>query len=184
VTLTQRNMQLLMCLVAGLMLGVAVLHLMPHAFIFTGSIDAIAYGMLAGLLVMWALVRLFHFHQHVAVDQQGHIEAVECGHDHAHPHEHHVVSWKVYALIFGALCVLTAVTVLVTGYDFGPFNLIVALGVAVTKANLVVLYFMHARYSPKLTGVVIASSIAFFVILVFLTLTDYLSRPWPLTAAG
>jgi len=48
----------------------------------------------------------------------------------------------------------------------------------------VVLFFMHARYSPKLTGVVIASSIAFFLILVFLTLTDYLSRPWPLTAAG
>jgi cytochrome c oxidase subunit 4 len=75
--------------------------------------------------------------------------------------------------------VLTVVTVAVTGYDFGPFNLIVALGVAIAKASLVVLYFMHARYSPKLTGVVIASGIAFFVILVFLTLTDYLSRPWP-----
>ena len=60
---------------------------------------------------------------------------------------------------------LTGVTVLVTGFDFGPLNLIVALGVAVTKASLVVLYFMHARYSPQLTGVVIASSIAFFVIL-------------------
>lgn len=89
VTLTQRNMQLLMCLVAGLMLGVAVLHLLPHAFVFTGSIDTTAYGILAGLLVMWALVRLFHFHQHVAVDEHGHIEAVECGHDHAHGHEHH-----------------------------------------------------------------------------------------------
>ena len=98
--------------------------------------------------------------------------------------EHHVVPLKVYLGVFLALCVLTAVTVAVTGYDFGPFNLIVALGVAITKATLVVLYFMHARYSPKLTGVVIASSIAFFVILVFLTLTDYVSRPWPLTAAG
>jgi zinc and cadmium transporter len=89
VTLTQRNMQLLMCLVAGLMLGVAILHLMPHAFVFTRSIDATAYGMLAGLLLMWALVRLFHFHQHVAVDEQGHIEAVACGHDHGHEHHHH-----------------------------------------------------------------------------------------------
>jgi zinc and cadmium transporter len=87
VTLTQRNMQLLMCLVSGLMLGVAVLHLMPHAFVFTGSIDMTAYGMLFGLLVMWALVRLFHFHQHVSVDEQGHVEAVDCGHDHAH-HDH------------------------------------------------------------------------------------------------
>jgi cytochrome c oxidase subunit 4 len=101
----------------------------------------------------------------------------------AHP-QGHVVPLKVYLGVFLALCVLTVVTVAVTGYDFGPFNLIVALGVAITKATLVVLYFMHARYSPKLTGVVIASSIAFFVILVFLTLTDYVSRPWPLTAAG
>jgi cytochrome c oxidase subunit 4 len=93
--------------------------------------------------------------------------------------EHHVVPVRVYVGIFLALCVLTVVTVAVTGYDFGPFNLIVALGVAIAKASLVVLYFMHARYSPKLTGVVIASSVAFFVILVFLTLTDYLSRPWP-----
>jgi zinc and cadmium transporter len=78
-----------MCLVAGLMLGVAILHLMPHAFVFTGSIDTTAYGMLAGLLIMFALVRLFHFHQHVAVDEHGHIEAVECGHDHAHHHHDH-----------------------------------------------------------------------------------------------
>jgi cytochrome c oxidase subunit 4 len=91
----------------------------------------------------------------------------------------HVVPVKVYLGVFLALCVLTVVTVAVTGYDFGPFNLIVALGVALTKATLVVLYFMHARYSPRLTGVVVASSVAFFVILVFLTLTDYVSRPWP-----
>jgi cytochrome c oxidase subunit 4 len=105
---------------------------------------------------------------------------------HVHPEsekaypEHQVVSWKLYVLIFAALCLLTGVTVLVTGFDFGPLNLVVALGVAVAKASLVVLYFMHARYSPKLTAVVISAAIAFFVILVFLTLTDYLSRPWPL----
>jgi cytochrome c oxidase subunit 4 len=98
--------------------------------------------------------------------------------------EHHVVSWKVYIAVFMALAALTVVTVWVTGHDFGPFNLVVALGIAVTKATLVVLYFMHARYSPRLTGVVIASSIVFLVILVFLILTDYLSRPWPLVAAG
>ena len=96
----------------------------------------------------------------------------------AHPRGH-AVPVKVYLGVFLTLCALTVITVAVTGYDFGPFNLIVALGVAITKATLVVLYFMHARYSPKLTGVVIASSLAFFVILVFLTLTDYLSRPWP-----
>ena len=97
--------------------------------------------------------------------------------------EHHVVPLKVYLGVFLALCVLTVITVAVTGYDFGPLNLIVALAVAITKASLVVLFFMHARYSPKLTGVVIAASIAFFVILVFLTWTDYVSRPWPLATS-
>jgi cytochrome c oxidase subunit 4 len=92
--------------------------------------------------------------------------------------EHHVVPVRVYLTIFGALMALTVITVVVTGYDFGPFNLIVALGVAITKASLVVLYFMHARYSPRLTGVVIAAAITFFVILVFLLGTDYYSRSW------
>ena len=97
---------------------------------------------------------------------------------------HHVVSWKVYVAVLLALAVLTVITVQVAGHDFGPLNLVVALGVAITKATLVVLYFMHARYSPRLTGIVIASSLAFFAILLFLLLTDYLSRPWPLVATG
>jgi cytochrome c oxidase subunit IV len=97
---------------------------------------------------------------------------------------HHVVSWKVYLAVFAALVALTVITVQVAGHDFGELNLVVALAIAVTKASLVVLYFMHARYSPRLTGVVIASGIAFFVILVFLLMTDYISRPWPLVAAG
>jgi cytochrome c oxidase subunit 4 len=99
--------------------------------------------------------------------------------DHA---QDHVVPWRVYLAVFLALCALTVVTVVVTGFDFGPLNLLVALGVALTKATLVVLYFMHARYSPRLTSVVIASCIVFFTILLFLTSIDYLSRPWTLTA--
>ncbi len=91
---------------------------------------------------------------------------------------HHVVSWRMYLAIFGLLCVLTGMTVAVAGYDFGPLNLLVALGIAITKATLVVLYFMHARYSGKLPAVVIAASVAFLFILVFLTLTDYVSRSW------
>jgi len=97
--------------------------------------------------------------------------------------EHHV-SWKVYLGVFLALCVLTVITVEVAGHDFGRLNLVIALGVAITKATLVVLYFMHARYSPKLTGLVIVASVAFFFILVFLLLSDYVSRPWTLVAAG
>jgi cytochrome c oxidase subunit IV len=94
---------------------------------------------------------------------------------------HHVVSWKVYLGVFLALVALTVITVWVAGHDFGAFNLVVALGVAITKASLVVLYFMHARYSERLTHIVIASSLVFFAILVFLLLTDYVSRPWPLS---
>ena len=97
---------------------------------------------------------------------------------------HHVVSWKVYLGVFLALVALTVITVVVAGHDFGAFNLVVALAVAITKATLVVLYFMHARYSERLTHVVIVSSLVFFAILVFLLLTDYLSRPWPLTAGS
>jgi cytochrome c oxidase subunit 4 len=95
---------------------------------------------------------------------------------------HHVVSWKVYLTIFAALCALTVATVEVAGHDFGEYNLIVAVGIAIAKATLVVLYFMHARYSERLTGLVVATAIAFFFILVFLTMTDYVSRPWPLVS--
>ena len=97
----------------------------------------------------------------------------------AHPTVH-VVSWRLYVGIFIALCVLTTSSVVVTGFDLGPFNLFLALAISVAKSTLVVLYFMHARYSPKLTGVVIAAALAFLTILVFLTLADYVSRPWPL----
>jgi cytochrome c oxidase subunit 4 len=93
----------------------------------------------------------------------------------------HIVSWQVYLTVFFLLAILTTLSVVVTGFDFGPLNLIVALAVAGTKSALVVLYFMHARYSSRLTGLVIAAALAFLVILVFLTFTDYASRAWPLT---
>jgi cytochrome c oxidase subunit 4 len=96
----------------------------------------------------------------------------------------HVVSWKVYLGVFLALVALTVATVEVAGHDFGELNLVVALAIAFTKATLVVLYFMHARYSERLTHVVIAASLAFLVILVFLLMSDYVSRPWSLVAAG
>ena len=61
----------------------------------------------------------------------------------------HVVSWKVYLAVFLALSALTVITVQVAGHDFGPFNLVVALGVAITKATLVVLYFCLLYTSPS-----------------------------------
>jgi cytochrome c oxidase subunit 4 len=97
---------------------------------------------------------------------------------------HHVVSWKVYLAVFLALCALTVLTTEVARYDFGELNLIVALAIAVAKASLVILFFMHARYSERLTALVIATAVAFLFILVFLTMSDYATRAWSLVAAG
>jgi cytochrome c oxidase subunit 4 len=90
----------------------------------------------------------------------------------------HVVPLKVYFAVFGTLMVLTAVTVLVAFYNLGPWNTIVAMGIAVTKATLVILFFMHVRYSDRLTRIVVASGFFWFAIMVMLILSDYLSRTW------
>ncbi len=90
----------------------------------------------------------------------------------------HIVSRTVYLVIFGALIVLTVVTYGAAKFDFGneAVNTIIALTIAVTKATLVILYFMHVRYSPRLTWVVIAAGFLWLVIMIGLTLSDYLTR--------
>jgi len=90
----------------------------------------------------------------------------------------HIVPVKTYLLVFLALMVGTAVTTAAAFVDLGPFNPVVALVIAVTKAVLVVLFFMHVKYSSKMTKVTIISAIAFLFILLALTMTDYISRPW------
>jgi cytochrome c oxidase subunit IV len=97
---------------------------------------------------------------------------------------HHVVSWRIYVAIFFALALLTVVTVLAAGRDFGSFNTLIALAIATIKATLVILFFMHVRYSPRLTTLVLLSGFVFLAILIFLTASDYISRPWPITPAG
>jgi cytochrome c oxidase subunit 4 len=90
----------------------------------------------------------------------------------------HIVPKRVYYLVFLALMVGTAATVAVADMDLGVLNIAVALGIAVTKATLVILYFMHVRYSTRLTWVVVASGFFWLGILVALGLSDYLSRGW------
>lgn len=90
----------------------------------------------------------------------------------------HIVSPKIYYLIFGTLMVLTAVTVAVAFVDLKIMNTIVALTIAVVKATLVVLFFMHVKYSTRLTWVVVVSGFVWMFILFALTLSDYLSRGW------
>jgi cytochrome c oxidase subunit 4 len=90
----------------------------------------------------------------------------------------HVVPARIYLLVFVALLVLTATTVGVAFIDLGPFNNFVALGIAVIKATLVILFFMGVRYSTRLTGLVIASGLFALAIMVGLTLLDYATRGW------
>jgi len=88
----------------------------------------------------------------------------------------HIVSKTIYFLIFAALMVLTVVTYWVALYDFGQMNVVIALAVAVTKAVLVVLFFMHVRYSTRLTKIVVIAGFFWLAILVVLTLSDYFTR--------
>ena len=89
----------------------------------------------------------------------------------------HIVSWKIYIAIFLCLMAGTAITVWAAFQNFGPFNIVIALAIATVKATLVVLYFMHARYSPKRTQLVIVCSIFWLAIMLGLTLSDYNTRP-------
>jgi cytochrome c oxidase subunit 4 len=98
----------------------------------------------------------------------------------------HIVSRKIYFLIFGALMALTALTVLAAQVSFGneAVGTVIALTIAVTKAVLVVLFFMHVRYSSRLTWVVIASGFLWLAIMIGLTMSDYLTRGWSALPGG
>jgi cytochrome c oxidase subunit 4 len=90
----------------------------------------------------------------------------------------HVVPATVYLMVFGALMALTIFTVAVAFYDLGNLNVAVALSVAVIKATLVVLFFMHVKYASTITKLVVVSSIVWLGFLFFITLSDYLTRGW------
>lgn len=104
----------------------------------------------------------------------------------AHEHserdpKHHVTSPGFYFLIFGALMVLTAITVAVSQVDFGALNTPVALLIAGIKATLVILYFMHVRHSTRLTWVVVIGSFIWVGVMFVLTWGDYIGRLIPHT---
>jgi cytochrome c oxidase subunit 4 len=85
----------------------------------------------------------------------------------------------VYLLIFMALMAGTALTVWAGLQDFpGPMNVVIALTISVIKATLVVLYFMHVRYSSRLIWVIFASALFWMGFLFALTLSDYWTRGW------
>lgn len=91
----------------------------------------------------------------------------------------HIVPVRIYIMIFLALMVGTAVTVWAGFRDFpGPLNAIIALTIASIKATLVVLYFMHLRYSARLVWVIFISALFWMGLLFALTFSDYWTRTW------
>jgi cytochrome c oxidase subunit IV len=88
----------------------------------------------------------------------------------------HIAPKSMYYTIFGILMVMTGLTVFAAFHHLGVFNFPVAIGIAITKATLVVLFFMHAKYSSRLTKLFVGMSFFFLIILLSLTLTDYMSR--------
>ena len=93
-------------------------------------------------------------------------------------HPHVVVPPRVYPIIFGSLLVLTGATVACSYVELGVFNAVVALAIACIKASLVVLFFMHVRYSSRLMKLTVAAGIFTFLVLITMTMTDYISRAW------
>ena len=91
----------------------------------------------------------------------------------------HIVPVKIYLMIFLALLLGTGLTVAAAFVDFKwKFNTIVALTIAVAKATLVVLYFMHVRYSPRLVWLIVGAALFWMAIMFSLTFSDYFTRGW------
>lgn len=109
-------------------------------------------------------------------------------HDDEHEQEHHIVSPVTYLAILLALLVGTAATVWASYIDLGAWNIapgltlfwnpVVALAIACTKMTLVVLFFMHVKYSTKLTKLTVACGFFTFIALIGMTMTDYFTRAW------
>ena len=90
----------------------------------------------------------------------------------------HIVPTRVYYTIFFILAACTYLTWQIAFFDLGIFNTVAALAIAVFKAALVVLFFMHVKYSSRLTWAVVIGSVFWLGILLALTMGDYLTRVW------
>ena len=90
----------------------------------------------------------------------------------------HILPKRVYYTIFAILMFCTYLTVQIAFLDLGAMNTVAALVIAVFKATLVILLFMHVKYSPKLTWAVVLGGIFWLGILLALTLGEYMTRAW------
>src|SRR4029450_14139635 len=96
----------------------------------------------------------------------------------------HISPKSTYITIFGALMVCTILTVLAAFINLGNLNFPVAITIAVFKATLVVLFFMHVKYGSKLTKLIVGVAFFFLGIMLSLTMADYLRRGWDTRAGG
>ena len=94
--------------------------------------------------------------------------------------EHHIVSPLQYGFVYISLLIGTALTVVAANIDLGIFNPVVALGIACTKAVIVILFFMHVKYQSNLIKLTVISGFFTFIVLITMTLADYMSRAWGL----
>jgi cytochrome c oxidase subunit 4 len=88
----------------------------------------------------------------------------------------HVISLRTYIAVFIALLIGTGLTVAAASVDIGAMNTPIALAIAVIKATLVILFFMHVRYSSRLTQIVVGASLFWLAIMITFTLSDYFFR--------
>ena len=92
--------------------------------------------------------------------------------------EHHIVGPQTYAMVFGTLLVFTGITVAAAFVNLGILNPMVALAIACTKAVIVILWFMHVKYQSKLIKMTVGAGFFTFLVLITMTLSDYMSRAW------
>jgi len=91
-------------------------------------------------------------------------------------HKHHIISLSTYMVVFSLLIVMTIVTVLSAQYDFGSFNIILALLIASFKSSLVLLFFMHLYYDNKVNLALILGSVLFLALFIGITMIDVTTR--------
>lgn len=94
--------------------------------------------------------------------------------------EHHVVQPITYIIVFATLLVGTGITVLAAEFDMGVMNPVIALAIASFKAVVVILFFMHVKFQSRLIKMTVGAGFFTFLVLITMTLSDYMSRAWGL----
>src|ERR1700744_2017945 len=95
-----------------------------------------------------------------------------------HNEEHHIVPKRVYFLVFATLSAMTWGTAWVSTVDLGRLNVFVALSIAMFKASLVILFFMHGKYRTRLTKMIVMAGLYWLLLLLFIAMMDIWTRGW------